>query len=88
VLSQYAPDFDLGKKPWTCIRHTALRLTLEEVPILGTERYIKQFAENAHTSDTMLRQNYLRFMDRDNLIDIVKDEFMPGAWQLLPRVKD
>lgn len=88
AVSICLPDFDLGKKPWTCIRHTALRLTLEEVPILGTERYIKQFAENAHTSDTMLRQNYLRFMDRDNLIDIVKDEFMPGAWQLLPRLKD
>lgn len=86
VVSLCLPDFDLGNKPWTCIRHTSLRLTLEEVPMLGTDRWIKQFAENAHTSDTMLRETYLKFIDTDRLIEQVKDQFIPSEWQMIKRV--
>lgn len=87
TVSICLPDFDLGKKPWTCMRHTSLRLALEEVPMLGTDRWIHQFADNAHTSAKMLRETYLRFIDRDNLIEQVKDQFTPSEWQMVKRVR-
>ena len=87
AVSLCLPEFDLGMKPWTCIRHTSLRLVLEEVPVLGTDRWINQFADNAHTSAKMLRDTYLRFIDTDRLIREVKDQFVPSEWQMIKRVR-
>jgi hypothetical protein len=55
--------------------------------MLGTDRWIHQFADNAHTSAKMLRETYLRFIDRDNLIEQVKDQFTPSEWQMVKRVR-
>ena len=50
---------------WTTIRHTAFRLTLEEMPSLGVAPKINAFADNGHTSPQQLRDTYLRWIDSD-----------------------
>ncbi len=57
------PDFPLDGLRWTTIRHTAFRLTLEEVPSLGIPPEINAFADNGHTSPQQLRETYLRFIE-------------------------
>ena len=62
AIDTYIPDFK-GEKSWTTLRHTAFRLTLEEMPELGQYPAIKQFAKNGGTSDTMLKSTYLDYID-------------------------
>ena len=57
------PEFPLDGLVWTTIRHTAFRLTLEEVPSLGIPPEINAFADNGHTSAQQLRETYLRFIE-------------------------
>jgi hypothetical protein len=70
---------------WTNIRHTAFRLTLEEYPELGTSRYIRDFAENGHTSPEMLRDRYLRFIEREATAKKAQAAIAPGKWSLIKR---
>ena len=49
----------------TNIRHTAFRLTLEEVPELGSPPGIYAFAQNGMTSAEMLQRTYLRFIEEE-----------------------
>jgi hypothetical protein len=71
---------------WTNIRHTAFRLTLEEYPELGTSRYIRDFAENGHTSPEMLHERYLRFIEREATAKKAQANIAPGKWSLTKRV--
>lgn len=71
---------------WTNIRHTAFRLTLEEYPELGTSRYIRDFAENGHTSPEMLHERYLRFIEREATAKKAQAVIAPGKWSLVKRV--
>ena len=71
---------------WTNIRHTAFRLTLEEYPELGTSRYIRDFAENGHTSPEMLHERYLRFIEREATAKRAQANISPGKWSLIKRV--
>ena len=59
------PDFPKESMKWTTIRHTAFRLTLEEMPSLGMSPQINAFADNGHTSPQQLRDTYLRWIDAD-----------------------
>jgi hypothetical protein len=69
----------------TNIRHTAFRLTLEEAPELGTQRYIHSFAANAGTSPQMLQDTYLRFIERESTAKQMRAKIKPGIWSLVLR---
>lgn len=75
------------KIAWTNIRHTAFRLTLEEYPDLGTSKYIRDFAENGHTSPEMLRERYLRFIEREATAKKAQAVIAPGKWSMVKRVE-
>ena len=70
----------------TNIRHTAFRLTLEEAPELGRAPGIVAFAANANTSQEMLQETYLQFVDQESTAKKVRAKMKPGTWSLLRRV--
>ena len=59
AVEKCLPDFDLGNKPWTTIRHTAFRLTLEDIPSLWLGTELRTFAHNGHTSPDQLQTTYI-----------------------------
>ena len=65
AIEKCLPDFPLKERKWTTIRHTAFRLTLEEMPELGIAPDINAFADNGHTSPMQLRNTYLRYIDAE-----------------------
>ena len=65
AIEQCLSDFPVKERKWTTIRHTAFRLTLEEMPELGVAPDINAFADNGHTSPMQLRDTYLRYIDPD-----------------------
>ena len=71
---------------WTTCRHTAFRLTLEDIPDLGSAKYIRDFAENGHTSPKMLEERYLRFIQREETAAMARAASKPGKWSLVKRV--
>ena len=81
AIDQCLPDFK-GEKSWTTLRHTAFRLTLEEMPKLGTYPAIKKFAENGGTSDTMLKSTYLDYMDGVNLGEEARSTIKEGLSEI------
>ena len=58
-------DMPSSGRSWATIRHTALRLTIEEVPEFGIPPDINSFAFNARTSPQMLRDTYLNYIDAE-----------------------
>ena len=71
---------------WTTCRHTAFRLTLEDFPELGTLLYVRDFADNGHTSREMLEERYLRPINRDKTAARARAAIKPGNWSLVKRV--
>lgn len=71
---------------WKTFRHTAFRLTLEEFPRLGEVPDIASFAINGHTSETMLRERYLKFIDADKVSKAAREAIKPGKWSMQNRV--
>lgn len=70
----------------TELRHTAFRLTLEELPILGEHGRIKGFAENGHTSPEMLEKHYLSYIRIEKQAkDLMISE--QGQWEMIKRVQ-
>jgi hypothetical protein len=65
AIAKSLPDFPITAAKWTTIRHTAFRLTLEDMPELGLPPDINAFADNGHTSPQMLRETYLRYIDAE-----------------------
>ena len=72
------PDFPLDGLRWTTIRHTAFRLTLEEVPSLGIPPEINAFADNGHTSPKQLRETYLRFIELERTATKARMKIAPS----------
>ena len=72
---------------WTTCRHTAFRLTLEDFPELGTARFIRDFADNGHTSSKMLEERYLRFIQREETAARARAKIQPGNWSMIRRVE-
>jgi len=70
------------------IRHTAFRLTLEEVPSLGQSPHIETFAANGMTSAAMLHQTYLRFIDQEATAQKVRKQIKPSSWSMTRRIID
>ena len=67
VIAEAIPEFPSADRKWTTIRHTAFRLTLEEFPELGQVPKINSFAANGHTSEAMLRRNYLNYIQSESV---------------------
>ena len=86
AIDTYIPDFK-GEKSWTALRHTAFRLTLEEMPELGQYPAIKQFAKNGGTSDTMLKSTYLDYIDDVNLGEKARSTIKEGISEIFFRKK-
>lgn len=70
---------------WTHIRHTALKLTLDEMPVLGRPGHIDAFAENAQTSATMLRENYLKKTSRQETASVARQTIPRGRFRTASR---
>jgi hypothetical protein len=70
----------------TNIRHTAFRLTLEEVPELGSPPGIYAFAQNGMTSAEMLQRTYLRFIEEEATAKNARAKIKPGNWSMMKRV--
>ena len=75
-------------RSWTTIRHTAFRLTLEEVPELGIPPDINSFATNAHTSAPMLRKTYLNYMDTEKTAEKARAKIKPSEYSLVRNTKN
>ena len=73
---------------WTTCRHTAFRLTLEDYPELGTTQYIRDFADNGHTSPKMLEERYLRFIQREKTAAKARAVITPEKWSNIKRIGD
>lgn len=79
AIEKCLPDFPKEARKWTTIRHTAFRLTLEEVPSLGVPPKINAFAENGHTSPKMLWERYLKWIDLEKTAQEAKETIKPSA---------
>lgn len=65
ALDKCEPPISSEEITMTSIRHTAFRLTLEEVPELGYPPAIYAFAQNGMTSAEMLQSTYLRYIEEE-----------------------
>ena len=75
------------KVVWTINRHTAFRLTLEEHPDLGKEPDIQFFAANGNTSPEMLRETYLKYIQRGKVASTAREKLKESSWSLIKRIK-
>ena len=81
AMEECLPDFPKESMKWTTIRHTAFRLTLEEMPSLGIPPQINAFADNGHTSPQQLRDTYLRWIDADKTAREAREQ-IPASKQV------
>ena len=85
ALDQCNPPIPSKGVTSTTIRHTAFRLTLEEVPELGQYPGIVTFAENGHISPPMLQQTYLKYIV-ERLAKQLRSKMKPGEYSMVRRV--
>ena len=74
------------KVTWTVVRHTAFMLTLQDMPELGRQEYFRTFADNGHTGDDMLRDNYVAKTRRREVAEKAQEQIPPSSWTLVKRV--
>ncbi len=86
VLEQCDPPIPSQGVTMTNIRHTAFRLTLEEVPELGRPPGIYAFAQNGMTSVEMLQRTYLRFIEEEATAKRARAQIRPGEWSMVKRI--
>ena len=71
----------------TNIRHTAIRLTLEDIPSLSVPGApLNSFAENARTSTEMLYKTYLRYIESEKTAREARKQSKPGKYSMVKRV--
>ena len=61
---------------------------LEEFPAIGQTGSIKKFAFNGHTSEQMLRETYLNYIENDQLGDIARETIKAGKFTFTRRAKE
>ena len=71
----------------TTIRHTSMRLTLEEYTDFQLENNLRVFADNANTSIEMLRKTYIKYSDRGKIASKARNAIKPRDWSLKKRVE-
>ena len=81
AIEKCLPELPQSARKWTTIRHTAFRLTLEEMPSLGIPPQINAFADNGHTSPQQLRDTYLRWIDADKTAREAREQ-IPASKQV------
>ena len=86
ALEQCDPPIPSKGMTMTNIRHTAFRLTLEEMPELGRPPDIYSFAQNGMTSPEMLQRTYLRFIEEEATAKKARAQIRPGDWSMVKRV--
>ena len=87
AVKQCLPEFDLGQKPWTTIRHTAFRLTLEDDQSLWVPPQIGSFAANGHTSVQQLQDTYLNYILSEQTAETTRENIRSAGWLTNGRVK-
>lgn len=87
AMDQCDPPIPSQGMTMTNIRHTAFRLTLEEVPELGRPPGIYAFAQNGMTSAEMLQKTYLRFIEEEATAKRARTQIKPGQWSMVKRVE-
>ena len=75
---KFEAGIDIQQLKWTTIRHTAFRLTLEDLPELDRPKELKDFAENGHTSREMLLERYLNPLKREQQARAAREKIKPG----------
>ena len=70
----------------TTIRHTSIRLTLEDMPPLVDEQKIRLFADNANSGIESFRKHYLKYEQRTDFISEVSKAMPKHDWALQKRV--
>ena len=87
AVQKCLPDFDLGPKPWTTIRHTAFRLTLEDDPSLWLGHKLRDFARNGHTSADQLQTTYITPIQAEQTAAETRDNLRVKGWSAAGRVR-
>ena len=71
----------------TNIRHTAFRLTLEELDMVSfDEQEMRLFADNGNTSVEMLRKTYLKYIQRGKLASKARKNLPSNSWAMQKKV--
>ena len=87
AVAKCLPDFDLGLKPWTTIRHTAFRLMLEDDPSLWVGHKLRDFAINGHTSPDQLQTTYITPIQSEKTAKETRETIRSKGWSTKGRVK-
>ena len=74
AIEKCLTDFPVKERKWKTIRHTAFRLTIEEMPELGVLPDLNAFADNGHTLPMHLRETYLRYVDAERTASRAKKQ--------------
>ena len=75
---KFEAGIDIQQLKWTTIRHTAFRLTLEDLPELDAPKKLRDFAANGHTSEKMLLERYLNPLKREQQARAAREKIKPG----------
>ncbi len=76
-----------SKMTLTNIRHTAFRLTLEELDMVSfDEQELRLFADNGNTSVEMLRKTYLKYIKRGKLASKARKVLPSNSWLMQKKV--
>ena len=64
----------------TTIRHTAIRLTLNDMPPLTDEQQIRLFADNANSGPESFRKHYLKYQQRSSFASDMRKQLPKHTW--------
>ena len=64
----------------TTIRHTAFRLTLEQMSPMTDTQHIRLFADNGNTGVESLKKHYLRYVQRGSFLEDVRKDLPKQTW--------
>ena len=87
VVAECLPDFDLGQKCWTTIRHTSIRLMLQDDPSLWQGNKLRDFADNCHTSADQIQTTYLTPIQAELTAKQTRENIRSKGWSGGLRVK-
>ena len=79
--------FKKSRMTLTNVRHTAFRLTLEELDMVSLdEQELRLFADNGNTSVEMLRKTYLKYIQRGKLASKARKNLPSNSWAMQKKV--
>ena len=87
TVEKCLPDFSLRKKPWTTIRHTTIRLMLEDDPSLWVGYQLRDFAANCHTSPEQILTTYIQPIQAGQTAKATRENLRVKGWKSGSRVR-